>query len=196
MLKDVASSVFGGGDFTLSATGTFVYMARKGQRRKLGPSRGWTAPARYSRCIPSPARTSRHVLSPDGKRLAFSTRGTRGFDLWVKDLDRDIPSRLSFLKGENEWPVWTPMGRASSSSHGTPTIGAVLGSLRRCGRGSRLTDGELEDETPYSITPDGKRLAFTARGNGKSPDLFTTQSRAIPPLEARQAGVVRGYSFF
>ena len=79
------------------------------------------------------------------------------------------------------------MERASSSSHGTPTIGACTGFVTDgVGEATRLTDGELEDETPYSITPDGKRLAFTARGNGKSPDLFTA------PIEGDSAHLKLG----
>ena len=64
---------------------------------------GWIAQARRNRC------TLR--FSPDGKRLAFSIGTAQGYDIWVKDLDRDTPSRLSFLPGLNDWPVWTPDGK-------------------------------------------------------------------------------------
>src|SRR5678816_2405872 len=50
-------------------------------------------------------------FSPDGKRLAFTLGAGSGFDVWVKDLDRDTPSRLTFLTGTNNWPVWTPDGK-------------------------------------------------------------------------------------
>src|SRR5262249_13105521 len=40
------------------------------------------------------------------------------------------------------------------------------------GEAIRLTEGRL-DEFSSSISPDGKRLAFWARGNSNSPDLFT-----------------------
>jgi hypothetical protein len=50
-------------------------------------------------------------FSPDGKRLAFYIGNGQGGDIWVKDLDRDTPSRLSFLPGTNRWPVWTPDGK-------------------------------------------------------------------------------------
>ena len=51
-------------------------------------------------------------FSPDGKRLALSSGNGQGSDdIWVKDLDRETLSRLSFLPGQNRWPVWTPDGK-------------------------------------------------------------------------------------
>ena len=76
VLKDVASSVFGGGDFTLSGTGLLSTWRVRGSK-KTWPSRGWTAPVRYSRCIPSPARTSRPVFRPTVSVWHFR-RGARG----------------------------------------------------------------------------------------------------------------------
>jgi Tol biopolymer transport system component len=63
---------------------------------------------------------ARHLLHAallaDGKRPAFSMAGAQGDDIWVKDLDRGTPSRLSFLPGTNRWPVWTATGGISCSN--------------------------------------------------------------------------------
>jgi serine/threonine-protein kinase len=48
----------------------------------------------------------------------------------------------------------------------------------------RLTDGR-KDETPHSISPDGKRLAFSALGENGAPDIYTAPfdgNRSHPAL--------------
>ena len=55
------------------------------------------------------------------------------------------------------------------------------------GEAQRLTDGK-QRETPYSFSPDGKRLAFHQPGNGDSFDIFTAPVESDP---ARGAAGVR-----
>jgi hypothetical protein len=47
----------------------------------------------------------------DGKRLAYSLLNGTGSDIWVKDLERDTPSKLTSFPQANGWPVWTPDGQ-------------------------------------------------------------------------------------
>jgi serine/threonine-protein kinase len=47
------------------------------------------------------------------------------------------------------------------------------------GEAKRLTEGKPL-ESPYSFSPDGKRLAFHQIGNGGSPDIFTMQVEVDP----------------
>jgi serine/threonine-protein kinase len=126
-------------------------------------------------------------FSPDGKWLAFSIGSGQGDDIWVKDLDRDTPSRLSFLPGQNRWPVWTPDGKNIVFQSNNPAAPGLYW-IRSDGSGEvqRLTDGKL-GEVPYSFSPDGRRLAFHQSGNGSSPDIFTALVEADP---ARGAGGV------
>jgi hypothetical protein len=35
-------------------------------------------------------------LSPDGKRVAYMAPGSKGLDLWIHDVERDITSQLTF----------------------------------------------------------------------------------------------------
>jgi serine/threonine-protein kinase len=111
-------------------------------------------------------------LSPDGKRVAFSQASAAGFDIWVRDLERDTLSRLSFIPGTNQSPVWTPDGRSIIFRSGGHAAKGLYW-MRADGSGSprRLTDGSA-DEVPYSFSPDG-RLAFQITGPDKSMDLAT-----------------------
>jgi Tol biopolymer transport system component len=50
-------------------------------------------------------------LSPDGKRVAFSTSVDGGLaDVWIYDIDRDQARRLTTDLGIDHMPVWSPDG--------------------------------------------------------------------------------------
>jgi serine/threonine-protein kinase len=173
IVENVANNTFGGGHFAFANSGMFIYRAQKASQR------GWpiswvdgagkaTQPLHAPRGVYSSLR-----FSPDGKRLAFSLSGTGGSDIWVKDLDRDTPSRLSFLPGVNNHPVWTPDGKhivfrslhpAAPGMYTIPSDGS--------GEAKRFSASKSE-QYPFSFSPDGKRLAFCQYGNGGSLDIFT-----------------------
>src|SRR5262249_6069742 len=113
-------------------------------------------------------------FSPDGKRLAFSmASGPAAADIWVKDLDQEAPSRLSFLSGVNRDPVWTPDGKNivfESTSLDAPGLYWIRSD--GSGQAERLTDG-VEAEVPSSLSRDGKRLAVNQRSYRGYPNIFT-----------------------
>ena len=98
----------------------------------------------------------------------------KGRDIWVKDLERDATSRLSFLPGTNSNPVWTPDGKTIvfvSSNSVAPGLYAIRSD--GSGEAKRLTSGNPL-ENPYSFSPDGKRLAVgTSARNGDDSGIFT-----------------------
>jgi Tol biopolymer transport system component len=52
------------------------------------------------------------ALSPDGRRLAYGFGDKSGAqDIWVRDLKRDVASRLTFNPRNDMWPMWSPDGR-------------------------------------------------------------------------------------
>ncbi len=125
-------------------------------------------------------------FSPDGKRLAFSVVNGHGDDIWVKDLDRNASSKLSFLAGQNRSPVWTPDGSNivfQSTNPAAPGLYAIRSD--GSGEAQRLTNGKFQ-ERPSCFSPGGKRLAFQQIGNGGSYDIFTA------PVEADPGGGVLG----
>jgi serine/threonine-protein kinase len=60
-------------------------------------------------------------VSPDGQRLTYfaTGKGSRQGNVWVYDLARDAPTRLTFA-GDNNQPIWSPDGRRVIFSSGTP----------------------------------------------------------------------------
>ena len=178
VLEDVSSSIVAGGDFAFAPDGTFVYLSGKASTAETSIS--WVGSLGKTQPLHAPPGVYRFPrFSPDGKRLAFSMRSANGADVWVKDLDRDAPSRMSFLPGANSNPVWTPDGKNIVFRSQNP---AAPGFYRihsdGSGEAKRLTVGKLQ-ETPCSFTPDGKRLAISLQ-NGGSFDISTMPVEAGP----------------
>ncbi|MFN0101735.1 MAG: protein kinase domain-containing protein, partial [Bryobacteraceae bacterium] len=200
ILEDVGSTPSGGGDFAFAQNGTFAYLDRK-------PSQaGW--PISW---VDSAGKTAQPLhaplgqyysprFSPDGKRLAFSISDGKGSDIWVKELDADTPSRLSFLPGGNTQLVWTPDGKSivfRSSNPAAPGLYAIRSD--GSGEAKRLTDGKAP-AYPHSFTPDGKHLAISQTGDGGSQDIFTVPVEADsgpggPGLRLGQAELFVGRPF-
>jgi eukaryotic-like serine/threonine-protein kinase len=81
----------------LAATSELVWVDRTG--KELGK-------------IGQPGPYSDVALSPDDTRLAYGFAERSGAaDVWVRDLKRDVASRLTFSPRNDIWPTWSPDGR-------------------------------------------------------------------------------------
>ena len=114
-------------------------------------------------------------LSPDGKRLAVQILSSTGdWSIWVYDFERDTLTQLTFLKGLNADPVWTPDGNHLAFRSNAGGAQGIYWIRADGGEPQRLTDSK-RTQNPTSFSPDGKRLAFVEEGR----DLWTL------PLEDR-----------
>src|SRR5207344_877005 len=62
--------------------------------------------------VGSAAAYTNPALSPDGSRVAvcISDPGAQARDIWVFDLARDMPTKLTFDPKDDTNPVWSPDG--------------------------------------------------------------------------------------
>jgi WD40-like Beta Propeller Repeat len=109
-------------------------------------------------------------FSPDGRRIVFnrsqreyvSPRDPTGWDVYVIGVDGS-GERLVARNGY--WPQWAPGGEAVTFARGTQVFQVDLAT----GRETVLLDAATTEgimgglETP-EVSPDGRRLALTARG--------------------------------
>ncbi len=109
-------------------------------------------------------------LSPDGTRLAVCQMGPAGLDIWVYDIARQVPTRLTFGDGDDCPAVWSPDGEQvifSSAANG------ALDLYRKRADGSGEVERLTEDTgIGYYVSdwsPDGEHVILTV-GNG---DLMT-----------------------
>jgi dipeptidyl aminopeptidase/acylaminoacyl peptidase len=146
-------------DLSFSSNGTLVY--RKGGSG-VGPGQStvqWISTAgKRSPLMAKAGVYGNFRLSPDTRRLAMQITEGGSLDVWVYDVQRGAPMKLTFGGGISADPLWTPDGRfvifsrAGTGIFWTRADGAGQPQLLIEGKGILI---------PWSMsTPDGKRLAF------------------------------------
>jgi serine/threonine-protein kinase len=111
----------GAGEYVVAENGTLAYVVGgihpNTNRQLVWVDRRGTESA--LREPPGPILTPR--ISPDGQRLVYfmPRTGSRESDVWMYDLTRDTPTRLTF-DGDNNSAIWSPDGRHVIFSSGRP----------------------------------------------------------------------------
>jgi Tol biopolymer transport system component len=114
--------------------------------------------------VDSPARLFFQVdpaWSPDGTRLAFSSRRTGTFDVYVMNADGSRTRRLTSGKEHDSHPTWAPDGtRLAFERNGDVFV------VRADGSGAhRISDVTAEESEPR-WSPDGAWIAYVRRTPG------------------------------
>jgi Tol biopolymer transport system component len=120
-------------------------------------------------------------LSDDGRELLFDRISSGARDIWVYDLEREVPRSLT-SSFQNMDPLWAPDGERVVFSRFVDNIRTlhVLDSTRVDAEPTRLLQGESFNQIAGTWTADGG-LLFTVFGGGKE-DLWL-----LPSLEDREA---------
>ena len=117
-----------------------------------------TAPARL---VGGPGTVTHPALSPDGRRVAFTSDRAGSADIWVVGVDGTGLRRLTDHPAEDTWPTWSPDGtRIAFASTRADPGGDIYVMPAAGGDPVRLTDGSPADSEP-AWSPDGRRLAFS-----------------------------------
>ena len=151
----------GAASFSASSTGTLVFLAGSGggdsdlvwldrAGRELGR-------------VGEPAPYRDVALSPDGTRLVYGLAETRNAteNLWVRELKRNVASRLTFGSGNELWPVWSPDGTRVAYA-GDAKTGLSLYEKDAGGTGAErlVYSDEKGPLGPSSWSRDGKWIAL------------------------------------
>ncbi len=128
----------------------------------------WDEPGSYS----SPR------LSPGGTRLAVRALVNENADVWIYDIQRGVPTRLTFDEANDDEPVWSPDGQFlafMSNRDGATNIYRT----RADGSGTveRLTESD-RGQWLYSWSADGRFLVY-----GENHPQTTGWDILVLPLE-------------
>jgi Tol biopolymer transport system component len=160
---------------SLSADGRLVaYETSESTRGELDV---WVTDLRTqrSRRVPPPAGVASDVyepsLSPDGRFLAFTALarggdgGPRQSEVYLRDLRAGTTVQVSDPTGGESWePVVSAGGRVVAYTHGTRVI---VRDLESGGAAVIAPPDASAAASEPSLSADGRRVAFTARGAGE-----------------------------
>jgi len=178
LVQGVAINSEGGAQFSVSDLGTLAFVggefsvpeypilsvSHQGATTTL-----WQQPGTYT----SPS------ISPDGRSLALTILRDDNWDIWVYDLEREVPTRLTFNEGYDGDQVWSPDGQylVFNSDRGG---GDGIYRKRADGSGEGELVIELEGESlfPTSWSNDGRILIGEA-GTGNIWALALDESAEV-----------------
>ena len=179
VLEDVAySNLNGGAQFDVSLTGAAIYTSAAGGLGQM--SINWMDAS--GETTPLLARPGLYLwprLSPDGQRLALTTVQGANLSNAVYDRARDTLTPLAFESHVASAPMWTADGRTIlfRSEGGMSWIRSDGASTAQA-----LTRSQYI-QYPWSIHPDGKRLAFFEQGPPSGFQMWTL------PLDTSNGGL-------
>jgi hypothetical protein len=154
IVENISVSSSGAVNASLSRNGTLAYVP--GGLGGLAPkSLVWVDRQGHETAIAGPRRAYQSLrLSPDGTRVALEI-GDQDLDIWVGDLARLTPTRLTSDPSSDLAPVWTHDGRAivfSSTRSGAPNL--FMRNANGTGTDVRLTSSS-SIQFPSSVSSDG-----------------------------------------
>jgi Tol biopolymer transport system component len=145
------------------------------------------AAGRTQPLLAKPGEYSYPVLSPNGKQLAFLQQAGGNRDIWIYELDRGLPRRITFTPESEYVLVWTPDSRWIITS-----VGTQLRMVRADGSTRPVTIFESKSLVfLHAISADGRFLAFCEQGASTANDLWTASLEGLPD----QPKVVRPQPF-
>jgi Tol biopolymer transport system component len=112
----------------------------------------------------------RPALSPDLRRIAVQAGvGTTNSHIWIVDVARGAQMRLTFGENKERNPIWTPDGKRVlylQEVDDDPSA-VMITNADGSGEQEKLVEAEY-----FSLSPDGRYLVLTRRGEGTGLDLW------------------------
>ncbi len=127
------------------------------------PSKGGTAQILVSH----PATEGRPVFSPDGKKLAFMSNRTGNGDIYVLDFATNNLTRITYNDTSDNLDAWSRDGQwlyFYSSNQDISGMNDIFRVRATGGTPMAVSNDRYTNEFHSKPSPDGNKLAFSARG--------------------------------
>ena len=115
------------------------------------------------------------ALSPDGSRLAFSSRPQGTSDIWLLDMKRGVPTRVTFDPAFDQTPEWSPDGRRivfTSNRRGPQHFGLFMKAVDGSGDEQVLVDQGLPTTSPTDWSSDGRFILYMINPRPPQRDIW------------------------
>ena len=168
VLEGVAfSDAPGGAQISFANDGTLLYIPQKAA--SVSTIVWLDAMGRMEPLLAKPGSYSFPAVSPDGKQLAFLQRTGGNTDIWIHELERAVPRRMTFTPESEYVFVWTPDQKWILYS-----MGKQIRAVRTDGSAEPVVIFESKSFVfLHAISRDGRWLAFCVQGVSTANDLWT-----------------------
>jgi eukaryotic-like serine/threonine-protein kinase len=194
--------ISGGADFTVSDTGSLAYVPGPVTKATVPTSRLQLATLDRSGTFQSiaipPGPYEHPRVSPDGRRLAFSSDDGKDAIVWVYDLGGTTPARPLTHAGRNRFPVWSADGaRVLFQSNREGDLAIFQQRADGAGLAERLTRPDRGVEhVPESSSPDGKvLLVAVVKGASRSLAAVDLEHHTVTPFGGIDSSALPSASF-
>ena len=132
------------------------------------------------------------VVSPDGRRLAFSSSRDGNREIYVADATTGEVRRVTASRRlVDQKPAWSPDGRRIAWQAGARGRPADVFVMRADGGKKRRLAGGPGDDIDPAWSPDGTRIAFASNRNGGFDLWSVTRAGGEPELLLDAPGAAR-----
>jgi serine/threonine-protein kinase len=146
---------------------------------------------RAAKMTPLLAKSGKYItprFSPDGTRLAITLPSEGRSDVYIYDWQRDHLTRLDSSGRVTTMPVWEPDGQhlvvRTPSALGSADGSAIVWMHADSGESTPLISSK-SDLTPYSFSPDGKRLAYVEQNATTQLDIWILPLDTTDPTQPK-----------
>jgi eukaryotic-like serine/threonine-protein kinase len=178
--QPVAEHVGSAGSFAFFAAGGDVLAYRTGTSTSVNAEqltwhdRKGSQLARVGEQLPVSSGTTSVAIAPNGRRAVVMLSQVVAPDLWLVDLERGLPTRLTSSEAPDVSPVWSPDGRRLAFRSSRADNAAfdlywkdVDGTAEETPIAPKLTPG-----IPNDWSADGRFILFTRAPDLNNVDLF------------------------
>jgi hypothetical protein len=152
------SPVYGFAQYSISATGSLVYVPggiQSAQSRLV-----WVSRNGVEQPLAAPIRAYQFPqLSRDGRRVAVVVTDQES-QIWLFDLARETLTRFTFEGNTNTNPTWTPDSKRIAFNSNKEGPGNLFWQLADGSGGLERLNSSEYNQVPMSWSPDGQLLAF------------------------------------